>query len=59
MALRFAGVAEPTPSPIADVIYLIEAGALAFLYLNSAIRLRRAGDAPPEPTFKPKRLTVG
>lgn len=62
LTLQLAGISEPTASTVAVIFTVIEFGALAFLYLNSAVRLRRAGvgsTEPARPTFKPKRLTVG
>lgn len=59
LALELAGVTEPALNPVASVFGLIEFAALAFLYLNSAVRLRQRGIQPTEPTFRPKRLPVG
>ncbi|MGX5695195.1 hypothetical protein ACWKWP_03260 [Agromyces soli] len=45
-----------------SILSIVENGVLAFLYLNSGVRLRRRGEtAPPAalaPTFKPKRLPM-
>ncbi|KRE29062.1 hypothetical protein [Agromyces sp. Soil535] len=38
---------------ILGIAVLVEYGLIAFLYLNSAIRLRRLGVPPPEPKFRP------
>jgi hypothetical protein len=58
-----AGAAMPVGLP-GDVLTIFEPAALAFLYLNSAIRLgrRRSDPTPPTPTptptFRPKRIRL-
>jgi len=60
VVLAFTGMFEVTaPSMIVSIISVLECGVLAYLYLNSAVRLRRRGEAPIEPNFKPNRIPVG
>ena len=69
----FRGKGEPVGPPrpwwqmtarakLYSVLIVVENGVLAFLYLNSGVRLRRRGEstppAPLTPTFKPKRLPI-
>jgi len=59
VVLVTTGVVLESTSLAVAIVGALECGALAFLYLNSAIRLRRRREAPTEPTFKPRRLSVG
>lgn len=63
--LEIAGVVQPAVSLDVAIINVIQLAALAYLYLNSAVRLSRRGATPPEqrskqtaPTFKPQRLPL-
>ena len=58
MVLELAGVVEPRSTPVVSAVTMIEFGVLAYLYLNSAVRLRRNGLVPTEPTFNPKRARL-
>ncbi|MFF2388376.1 hypothetical protein [Agromyces sp. NPDC058104] len=61
-ALAAAGLYDSGALPlVVSIVSVVETGLIAFLYLNSAVRLRRAGvgsTEPVRPTFKPKRLKV-
>jgi hypothetical protein len=56
------GVDPPGRGPIPDLFlsidYVLFMGVLAFLYLNSAVRLKRAGVLPLEPVFRPKKIKL-
>jgi hypothetical protein len=59
--LSVAGI-DPSPREPTPLVYAIDAalfyGVLAFFYLNSAVRLKRAGVQPLEPVFRPKKLKL-
>ncbi|MFF2272849.1 hypothetical protein ACFVTX_11280 [Agromyces sp. NPDC058136] len=55
MVLELAGVVEPRSTPVVSAVTMIEFGVLAYLYLNSAARLRRTEGAATTPTFQPSR----
>lgn len=59
LVLAAFGMPEPGPTvPIGppgfvELLVLAQYGGFAFLYLNSAIRLKRLGVPPKEPKFRP------
>lgn len=59
LVLAAFGMPEPGPTvPIGfpgfvELLVLLQYGGFAFLYLNSAIRLKRLGVPPKEPKFRP------